>query len=106
MFFTYCINYYCYISTESPSAPVSVSVSNVTNTSVILSWLPPEDGGGRDLSEIHYTITATGEYRQLNRCFEACKLGWSIFECFCEKTRYIEGDLVVASPLSLFTEFY
>ena len=49
-----------YMYTESPSAPVNVSVSNVTNTSVILSWLPPEDGGGRDLSEIHYTITARG----------------------------------------------
>ena len=75
MFFHCIYCNYSYISTESPSAPVSVNVSNVTNTSVILSWLPPEDGGGRDLSEIHYTITARGEYRKMNRGFEACKVG-------------------------------
>jgi hypothetical protein len=46
--------------TKPPSAPLNVSVSNVTNTSVVLSWLPPEDGGGRDFSEIYYTITAMG----------------------------------------------
>ena len=44
----------------SPSAPLNLSKSNVTNTSVILSWLPPEDGGKRDFSEIYYTITARG----------------------------------------------
>ena len=32
----------------------------MTNTSAVLSWLPPEDDGGRDRSEIHYTVTATG----------------------------------------------
>ena len=31
-----------------PSAPLNVSVSSVTNTSAVLSWLPPEDDGGRD----------------------------------------------------------
>ena len=43
-------------TTEPPSAPLNVRVFNVTNTSVILSWLPPEDGGGRDMSELYYTI--------------------------------------------------
>jgi hypothetical protein len=46
--------------TRSPSAPLNLSISNVTNTSAILSWLPPEDGGGRNFSEIYYTITARG----------------------------------------------
>jgi len=32
----------------------------MTNTSAVLSWLPPEDDGGRDRSEIHYIVTATG----------------------------------------------
>jgi len=36
-------------------------VSNVTNTSVVLSWQPPEDDGGRDLSEIYFRVTATGK---------------------------------------------
>ena len=44
-----------------PSAPLNVSVFNVTNTSAILSWLPPEDDGGRDHSEIQYRVTATGK---------------------------------------------
>ena len=51
-----------YISpSESPGSPSSLSVSNVTNTSVVLSWSPPVNGGGRPLSEIFYTVTATGE---------------------------------------------
>ena len=32
----------------------------MTSTSAVLSWLPPEDDGGRDRSEIHYTVTANG----------------------------------------------
>ena len=46
---------------ESPGSPSSLRVSNVTNTSVVLSWSPPVNGGGRPLSEIFYTITAIGE---------------------------------------------
>ena len=44
-----------------PSAPLNLTVSNVTNTSVVLSWLPPEDDGGRNISEIYYTVIAKGE---------------------------------------------
>ena len=54
------IHLHVHVHTGSPSAPLNLSISNVTNTSVILSWLPPEDGGGRDFSEIYYTITARG----------------------------------------------
>ena len=43
-----------------PSAPLNLTVSNVTNTSVVLSWLPPEDDGGRNISEIYYTVIAEG----------------------------------------------
>ena len=35
-------------------------MSNVTNTSVFLSWSPPVNGGGRPLSEIFYTIRVFG----------------------------------------------
>ena len=45
---------------ESPSSPMNLTVSNVTNTSVVLSWLPPEDDGGRNISEIYYTVIAEG----------------------------------------------
>ena len=44
----------------SPSAPRNLTVSNVTNTSVILSWLPPEFNGGRNRSEIYYEIRYIG----------------------------------------------
>ena len=47
--------------TESPGPPSNLSLSNVTNTSALLSWSPPDNGGGRPLSEIFYTVTATGE---------------------------------------------
>ena len=53
-------HHWTHLCTGPPSAPLSVSVSSVTNTSAVLSWLPPEDDGGRDHSEIHYTVTATG----------------------------------------------
>ena len=33
----------------------------MTNTSAVLSWSLPDNGGGRSLYEIVYTITATGE---------------------------------------------
>ena len=46
---------------ESPGPPSDVRVSNVTNTSAVLSWSPPDNGGGRPLYEIVYTVTATGE---------------------------------------------
>ena len=49
--------------TESPGPPSDLRVSNVTNTSAVLSWSPPNDNGGRPLYEIVYTITAMGEYR-------------------------------------------
>ena len=48
--------------TESPGPPSDLSLTNVTNTSALLSWSPPDNGGGRPLSEIVYTATATGEY--------------------------------------------
>ena len=48
-------------NTESPGPPSDVRVSNVTNTSAVLSWSPPDNGGGRSLYEIVYTVTATGE---------------------------------------------
>ena len=47
---------------ESPGPPSDVRVSNVTNTSAVLSWSPPVNDGGRPFSEIFYTITATGEH--------------------------------------------
>ena len=47
--------------TESPGPPSDLSLSNVTNTSALLSWPPPNYGGGRPLSEIFYNVTATGE---------------------------------------------
>ena len=37
----------------------------MTNTSAVLSWSPAVNGGGRPLSEIVYTITAVGEYREI-----------------------------------------
>ena len=46
---------------ESPGPPSDVRVSNVTNTSAVLSWSPSDNGGGRPLYEIVYTVTATGE---------------------------------------------
>ncbi|CAI8035608.1 Ephrin type-A receptor 4-B [Geodia barretti] len=42
--------------TRSPSAPRNLTVSNVTNTSAVLSWSPPDNGGGRPLYEIFYTV--------------------------------------------------
>ena len=51
----------CFLYTESPGPPSNLSLSNVTNTSALLSWSPPDNGGGRPLSEIFYTVTATGE---------------------------------------------
>ena len=47
--------------TESPGPPSDLRLLNVTNTSALLSWSPPDNGGGRPLSEIFYTVTATGE---------------------------------------------
>ena len=52
--------YHCCSKPEPPSAPRNVSVLSVTNTSAVLSWLPPEDDGGRNSSEIFYTINADG----------------------------------------------
>ncbi|CAI8031556.1 Ephrin type-A receptor 4-A, partial [Geodia barretti] len=46
--------------TQSPGRPSDVRVSNVTNTSAVLSWSPPDNGGGRPLYEIGYTVNATG----------------------------------------------
>ena len=50
------------LTSESPGPPSDVRVSNVTNTSAVLSWSPPVNDGGRPLSEMFYTITATGEF--------------------------------------------
>ena len=61
MFICIYIILYTYKScSESPSAPLNLTVSNVTNTSVVLSWLPPEDDGGRNISEMYYTVIAEG----------------------------------------------
>ena len=46
----------------SPSAPLGATVSNVTNTSVVLSWLPSESDGGRDFSEIFYFVYIMGNF--------------------------------------------
>ena len=65
--FVYCIvlifrwNIVVPFISESPGPPSDVRVSNVTNTSAVLSWSPPVNDGGRPLSEIFYTITAAGE---------------------------------------------
>ena len=53
-------NMVCLSISGPPSAPLNLTVSNVTNISVVLSWLPPEDDGGRDISEIYYTVIAEG----------------------------------------------
>ena len=60
-FTAYIHNFYTSFS-ESPGPPSSLEVSNVTNTSAVLSWSPPVNDGGRPLSEIFYTITATGKF--------------------------------------------
>lgn len=49
--------YYC---SESPSAPLDLTISNLTNTSVVISWLPSLHDGGRNRSEIYYDITYLG----------------------------------------------
>ena len=46
--------------TESPGPPRNLTVSSVTNTSALLSWSPPDDDGGRPLSEIFYTVQTHG----------------------------------------------
>ena len=50
------------VYTESPGPPQNLTVSGVTNTSVVLSWSPPDNGGGRPLSEIFYKVTANGKW--------------------------------------------
>ena len=54
---------FIYIShSESPGPPSDLRVSNVTNTSAILSWSPPDNDGGRPLYEIVYTIIGLGTF--------------------------------------------
>ena len=59
---TYILYFALHSHSESPSAPVNVTISNMTNTSATLSWLPPEYSGGRNISEITYNITYSGVY--------------------------------------------
>ena len=54
----------CLYDTESPGRPSDVRVSNVTNTSAVLSWSPPVNDGGRPLSEIFYTVQIHGVSQQ------------------------------------------
>jgi hypothetical protein len=51
----------------SPSAPQSLRVVDVTNTTATLSWTSPEYSGGRNSSEIHYTVTYTAPTTVVNR---------------------------------------
>ena len=39
---------------EPPSAPVSVSVSRVTERNIVITWSPPAQTGGR--SDLYYTV--------------------------------------------------
>ena len=66
----------CLSISGPPSAPLNLTVSNVTNTSVVLSWLPPEDDGGRNISEIYYTVIAEGG--QLVHCIHVTLIVYTI----------------------------
>ena len=80
-----------YPSSESPSEPLSVTVSNVTSTSAVLSWSPPVRGGGRNLSERHYTITARGECAY-STCMNAHVHTYThvhVYTCTCTCTLYL-----------------
>ena len=52
----------CFVfsSLASPSSPRTLMLQNVTNTSVVISWLKPVHLGGRDANELFYVIIVTG----------------------------------------------
>ena len=62
-----------HFSTASPSPPRDLIALNVTNTSMILSWLPPVEFGGRDPNEVVYTLTITRSGKR-SCCFNREKI--------------------------------
>ena len=68
----------------------------MTNTSAVLSWSPPVNDGGRPLSEIFYTITATGEWHS----YEAHS--WPIYlDCHNDPPLYLPCRYMGKGPISL-----
>ena len=45
-------------------------MSDVTNTTATLSWAPPEHTGGRNITEIYYTVTIISTYfKSFTSCY-------------------------------------
>ena len=70
----------CLSISGPPSAPLNLTVSNVTNTSVVLSWLPPEDDGGRNISEIYYTVIAEGGHAVSIHCIHVKLIVYILYD--------------------------
>ncbi len=45
------------LNTEPPSAPQNLTVVNITNTSVFLTWEAPSSNGGRSDAELEYQLS-------------------------------------------------
>jgi len=58
---TFLISSSSYPYTDKPSAPLDLSISDITSTTCIFHWQPPKDNGGSDI--IQYVV----EKREANR---------------------------------------
>ena len=63
-----------HFSIASPSPPRDLIAHNITNTSMILSWHPPVEFGGRDPNEVVYTLTITRSGKKSCCCFKREKI--------------------------------
>ena len=67
----------------SPSVPLDITVTHISDTSFSLTWLPPANTGRSDMEIDYYKITIKSENHTEFNCFsDQCNIAKNLTRCF------------------------